>query len=175
MYSRIKLNLFVFFAVKLLFFFDEADVAGNLFRTKKTVLATRADWNNRRKLHIPVRMFPLFLILLERWKWKTNTSLSDYRAVGLSGCRTIGMSDYSYARNIVECHRLVLLHSLDVGVIICCSLSLNYTHWIYPILKWFHVNNCVIDNIQIYNAKYWQKMRDFIILYHFEVIIQLWV
>jgi hypothetical protein len=31
------------------------------------------------------------------------------------------------------------------------------------------------DNIQIYNAKYmyWQKMRDFIGLYHFEVIIQL--
>jgi len=25
----------------------------------------------------------------------------------------------------------------------------------------------------IYNAKYWQKMRDFIGLYHFEVIIQL--
>jgi hypothetical protein len=30
------------------------------------------------------------------------------------------------------------------------------------------------DNIQIYNAKYWQKIRDFIGLYHFEVIIQLW-
>ena len=34
---------------------------------------------------------------------------------------------------------------------------------------------CPWDNIQIYNAKYWQKMRDFIGLYHFEVIIQLWV
>jgi hypothetical protein len=26
-------------------------------------------------------------------------------------------------------------------------------------------------NIQIYNAKYWQKMRDFIGLYHFEATI----
>jgi hypothetical protein len=26
---------------------------------------------------------------------------------------------------------------------------------------------------QIYNAKYWEKMRDFIGPYHFEVIIQL--
>jgi hypothetical protein len=34
---------------------------------------------------------------------------------------------------------------------------------------------CPWDNIQIYNAKYWQKMRDFIDLYHSEVIIQLWV
>ena len=34
---------------------------------------------------------------------------------------------------------------------------------------------CPWDNIQIYNAKYWQKMHDFIGLYHFEVIIQLWV
>jgi hypothetical protein len=32
-------NLFVFFAVKLLFFFDRADVAGNLFWTEKTLLA----------------------------------------------------------------------------------------------------------------------------------------
>jgi hypothetical protein len=37
----------------------------------------------------------------------------------------------------------------------------------------FNVENFVVmwDNIQIYNAKYWQKMRDFIGLYHFEVII----
>ena len=34
---------------------------------------------------------------------------------------------------------------------------------------------CPWDNIQIYNAKHWQKMRDFIGPYHFEVIIQLWV
>ena len=34
---------------------------------------------------------------------------------------------------------------------------------------------CPWDNIQIYIAKYWHKMRDFIDLYHFEVIIQLWV
>ena len=40
------------------------------------------------------------LFLLEQWKWKTNTSLSDYRAVELSDCRTNGLSDYSYAPDI---------------------------------------------------------------------------
>ena len=43
--------------------------------------------------------------------------------------------------------------------------------WITGETAW----QCPRDNIQIYNAKYWQKMRDFIILYHVEVIIQLWV
>ena len=50
-YIQIKLNLFVFFAAKL-FFFDRADVAGNLFRTGKTVLARRADRNNKQRLRI---------------------------------------------------------------------------------------------------------------------------
>jgi len=43
------------------------------------------------------RVFTLLLFLLERWKWKTNTSLSDYRTVGPAACRTNGLSDYSYA------------------------------------------------------------------------------
>ena len=41
------------------------------------------------------RNFTLLLFLLERCKWKTNTSLSDYRTIGLSDCRTNGLSDYS--------------------------------------------------------------------------------
>jgi len=28
-------------------------------------------------------------LTFKRWKWKTNTSLSGHRTVGLSGCRTI--------------------------------------------------------------------------------------
>ena len=48
-------------------------------------------------LDVFLRMFTLLLFLLERWKWKTNTSLWDYRAVGPAGCRTNGLSDYSYA------------------------------------------------------------------------------
>jgi hypothetical protein len=42
-------------------------------------------------------------------------------------------------------------------------------------LLWMTGEICPWDNIQIYNTKYWQKMRDFIGLYQFEVIIQLWV
>ena len=46
-------NLFIFFAVKLFFFFDRADVAGNLFWTEKTLLARWTDRNNRQKLCLP--------------------------------------------------------------------------------------------------------------------------
>jgi hypothetical protein len=77
--------LFVFFAVY--YFPDRTDVAGNLFLT---------EW-----VSVVQQFFSYImgLFLLERWKWKTNTSLSDYRAVRLSdcrpaGCQTNGLSDY---------------------------------------------------------------------------------
>jgi hypothetical protein len=40
------------------------------------------------------RIFMLLLFLLVRWKWKTNTSLSDYRTLGLSDCEISGLSVY---------------------------------------------------------------------------------
>jgi len=48
------------------------------------------------------RIFTLLLFLLEWWKWKANTSLSDYGNVGLLDCRTNELLDYSYTPIKIE-------------------------------------------------------------------------
>jgi len=65
------------------------------------MLQTNDNFLPFRSLDAFTRIITVLLFLLERWKWKTNTSLSNYRDVAsncrTTGCRTNGLLDYSYA------------------------------------------------------------------------------
>jgi hypothetical protein len=60
---------------------------------------------------------------------------------------------------------------MKVGHHIRRAKKLKQKMKINPRVKEKHERKQHKDNIQIYNAKYWQKMCDFIGLYHFEVIV----